>query len=73
MVANQNTGKHQFLFLQVKKHVPNLVIEYKVDSRQAIADAWPMVRVFSIKATLNVRPSVRMSTTFRGKRDFLGP
>ena len=28
-------------------------------------------RSYSIKA--NVRPSVRMSTTFRGKRDFLGP
>jgi len=31
------------LYAEVKKHVPNLEIEYKVDSRQAIADAWPMI------------------------------
>jgi len=31
------------IFQEVKKHAPNLEIEYKVDSRQAIADAWPMV------------------------------
>ena len=32
--------------------------------------------IFISKATLqkaNVRPSVQMSTTFRGKHDFLGP
>ncbi len=28
-------------------------------------------QIYSIKA--NFRPSVRLSTTFRGKRDFLGP
>jgi len=27
----------------VKKWVPELEIEYKVDSRQKIADSWPMV------------------------------
>ena len=31
-------------FLQVAKKVPNLKIEYAVDSRQQIADSWPMVR-----------------------------
>ena len=30
--------------LQVAKKVPNLKIEYAVDSRQQIADSWPMVR-----------------------------
>ena len=28
---------------QVAKKVPNLKIEYEVDSRQQIADSWPMV------------------------------
>ena len=28
---------------QVSKKVPNLKIEYEVDSRQQIADSWPMV------------------------------
>jgi hypothetical protein len=28
---------------QLKKHVPELKIEYNVDSRQEIADSWPMV------------------------------
>jgi len=31
------------IFNEVKKHVPQLEIEYKPDSRQNIADAWPMV------------------------------
>ena len=30
-------------YIKVKKHVPSLEIEYKVDSRQKIADQWPMV------------------------------
>lgn len=31
------------LFAEIKKHIPALKITYKVDSRQAIADSWPMV------------------------------
>ena len=30
-------------YCQVKKWVPNLKIEYAPDSRQNIADSWPMV------------------------------
>ena len=33
---------HVFFF-QVKKWVPDLQIEYSPDSRQVIADSWPMV------------------------------
>jgi len=31
------------IFTEVKKHIPELKIEYAVDSRQEIADTWPMV------------------------------
>jgi len=31
------------IYNEVKKHVPELTIEYNPDSRQEIADAWPMV------------------------------
>lgn len=31
------------LFTEVKKHVPDLIIEYKIDDRQKIADNWPQV------------------------------
>ena len=31
------------LFNEIKKHVSKLEISYKIDSRQAIADSWPMV------------------------------
>jgi len=31
------------LYNEVKKHVPNLSIEYNIDDRQKIADEWPMV------------------------------
>lgn len=31
------------IFTEVKKHIPELKIEYNVDSRQEIADTWPMV------------------------------
>lgn len=31
------------LFNEIRKHVPNLQVSYKVDSRQKIADSWPMV------------------------------
>ena len=32
--------------VQVSKKVPDLKIEYEVDSRQQIADSWPMVGSF---------------------------
>ena len=31
------------LFNEIKKHVPDLKVTYKIDSRQNIADSWPMV------------------------------
>jgi len=30
------------LFNEIRKYVPNLKITYKIDSRQNIADSWPM-------------------------------
>lgn len=31
------------LFAEIRKHVPDLKVTYNVDSRQKIADSWPMV------------------------------
>lgn len=30
------------LFNEIRKHIPNLKVTYKIDSRQIIADSWPM-------------------------------
>lgn len=42
-----NVGAMSFtpdmLFKEVKKHVPDLQIEYNIDDRQKIADTWPQV------------------------------
>ena len=66
---------------QVSKKVPDLKIEYEVDSRQQIADSWPMVDSplhcpISINKIVVISDfqyfSLRIRSTFQGVRRLTG-